>query len=182
MSCEYRSVENLIDGGDGAIPPVVARIFSGDSTSPLTREARMWCKARGLSFFCDGCGDREVRCNGRSKLTPLRKDQCDSAIPKPYKHTQTLTLRKARDSADVKAYKRIQTLALRKVGGIVRKISLMVGMGAIPPVVARIFSGDSTSPLTRDGHGCPKLNAQSFARMRNQQSVHMASVVVLFLG
>ena len=33
---------------------------------------------------------------------------------------------------------------------------------AIPPVVARIFVGDSTSPLTRDGHGCPKLNAQSF--------------------
>ena len=29
------------DGGV-AIPPVVARIFSGDSTSPLTREARMW--------------------------------------------------------------------------------------------------------------------------------------------
>ena len=43
---------------------------------------------------------------------------------------------------------------------------------AIPSVVARIFSGDSTSPLTRDGHGRPKLNAQSFARMRNQQSVH----------
>mgnify|MGYP007134821364 CR=1 FL=1 len=36
------------------------------------------------------------------------------------------------------------------------------GGEAIPPVVARIFSGDSTSPLTRDGHGCPKLNAQSF--------------------
>ena len=34
------------------------------------------------------------------------------------------------------------------------------GGEAIPPVVARIFSGDSTSPLTRDGHGCPKLNAQ----------------------
>ena len=31
---------------------------------------------------------------------------------------------------------------------------------AIPPVVAGIFEGDSTSPLTRDGHGCPKLNAQ----------------------
>ena len=29
-----------------AIPPVVARIFSGDSTSPLTREARIWCGAR----------------------------------------------------------------------------------------------------------------------------------------
>ena len=36
------------------------------------------------------------------------------------------------------------------------------GGEAIPLVVARIFSGDSTSPLTRDGHGCPKLNAQSF--------------------
>ena len=34
------------------------------------------------------------------------------------------------------------------------------GCKTIPPVVARIFSGDSTSPLTRDGHGCPKLNAQ----------------------
>ena len=33
------------DGGE-AIPPVVARIFSGDSTSPLTREARTWCGAR----------------------------------------------------------------------------------------------------------------------------------------
>ena len=31
---------------DAAIPPVVARIFSGDSTSPLTREARTWCGAR----------------------------------------------------------------------------------------------------------------------------------------
>ena len=29
-----------------AIHPVVARIFSGDSTSPLTREARTWCGAR----------------------------------------------------------------------------------------------------------------------------------------
>ena len=28
-------------GGGEAIPPVVARIFSGDSTSPLTREARV---------------------------------------------------------------------------------------------------------------------------------------------
>ena len=56
------------------------------------------------------------------------------------------------------------------------------GGEAIPPVVARIFSGDSTSPLTRDGHVCPKLNAQSFARMRNQQSVHMARVLAVFEG
>lgn len=41
ISYEYRSAENLIDGGDGiAIPPVVARIFSGNRTSPLAREAR----------------------------------------------------------------------------------------------------------------------------------------------
>ena len=32
--------------GRKAITPVVARIFSGDSTSPLTREARTWCGAR----------------------------------------------------------------------------------------------------------------------------------------
>ena len=37
-------------------------------------------------------------------------------------------------------------------------------------------------PLTRDGHGCQKLNAQSFARMRNQQSVHMARVMAIFEG
>ncbi len=59
-----------------------------------------------------------------------------------------------------------------------------------------VIGGDGTPPLTRDGHGCPKLNAQSFARMlkvshakplhdatalmadearmRNRQSVHMA--------
>ena len=28
---------------------------------------------------------------------------------------------------------------------------------ASPPVVARIFVGDGTSPLARDGHGCPKF-------------------------
>ena len=41
-------LEGLVQARDGgeAIPPVVARIFSGDSTSPLTREARTWCGAR----------------------------------------------------------------------------------------------------------------------------------------
>ena len=40
---------------------------------------------------------------------------------KQIKHTQTLTLRKARcDSADAKPYKHTQTLALRKASGIVR--------------------------------------------------------------
>ncbi len=39
-------LEGLVQARDGgeAIPPVVARIFSGDSTSPLTREASL---ARG---------------------------------------------------------------------------------------------------------------------------------------
>lgn len=31
---------------------------------------------------------------------------------------------------------------------------------ASPPVVARIFAGDSISPLTRNGRGCTKLNAR----------------------
>ncbi len=36
-------LERLVQARDGgeAIPPVVARIFSGDSTSPLTREASL---------------------------------------------------------------------------------------------------------------------------------------------
>ena len=32
---------------DAAIPPVVARIFSGDSTSPLTREASVVVQSKG---------------------------------------------------------------------------------------------------------------------------------------
>ena len=71
----------------------------------------------------------------------------------------------------------LQCEALPTIEGLLTEVSEKrkgCGRKAIPPVVARIFSGDSTSPLTRDGHGCPKLNAQSFARMRNQQSVHMA--------
>ena len=38
----------LVQAKDGceAIPPVVARIFSGDSTSPLTREASVVVQAR----------------------------------------------------------------------------------------------------------------------------------------
>ena len=39
--------------GGVTIPPVVARIFSGDSTSPLTSEARVMVqsKARVLAIF-----------------------------------------------------------------------------------------------------------------------------------
>ena len=34
--------------GDEAIPPVVARILSGDSTSPLTREASVVVRGEGI--------------------------------------------------------------------------------------------------------------------------------------
>ena len=54
-------LEGLVQARDGgeAIPPVVARIFSGDSTSPLTREARMlvcgeeWCGCESVSAHTD---------------------------------------------------------------------------------------------------------------------------------
>ena len=29
--------------------------------------------SEGLLFFCDGCGDGSIRCNGRSKLLPYEK-------------------------------------------------------------------------------------------------------------
>ena len=43
-------LEGLVQARDGseAIPPVVARIFSGDSTSPLTREARVIVQGKGI--------------------------------------------------------------------------------------------------------------------------------------
>ena len=69
----------------------------------------------------------------------------------------------------------LQCEALPTIEGLLAEVSekrKWFSRKTIPPVVARILSGDSTSPLTRDGHGCPKLNAQSFARMRNRQSVH----------
>ena len=42
-------LEGLVQARDDgvAIPPVVARIFSGDSTSPLTREASVVVQSKG---------------------------------------------------------------------------------------------------------------------------------------
>ena len=37
--------------GGVTIPPVVARIFSGDSTSPLTREASVMVQSKGWCGF-----------------------------------------------------------------------------------------------------------------------------------
>ena len=41
--------------GGVAIPPVAARIFSGDSTSPLARGTRMWCGAKGGVAIPQSC-------------------------------------------------------------------------------------------------------------------------------
>ena len=49
-------------GGCKTISPVVARIFSGDSTSPLTRGVSL-VRNKVLLSFCNGCGDEEGRCN-----------------------------------------------------------------------------------------------------------------------
>ena len=73
----------------------------------------MVVRGEGLLSFCNGCEGGSIRCNGRSKLTPLRKAR---GIVRFWKG-----LRKRGDSG-----------------------------AAIPPVVARILSGDSTSPLTRE--------------------------------
>ena len=143
-------------------------------------------------FFCKGCRNGEGRCNGRGKqgkdaLSVCAQGLCKDA--KPTKHTQTLTLRKAR--------------------GIVRFwkgwCRARDSSEAIPPVVARIFSGDSTSPLTREAsvmaifegllsfcncceNGSIRCNGRSkqgkdalacvpkgFARMQSQPSTHRHS-------
>ena len=83
----------------------------------IVRFWKGWCGARGLLSFCDGCGDEEVRCNGRSKqgkdaLSVCAQGLCKDA--KPTKHTQTITLRKIlNDSANVKPCEDIQTFVLK---------------------------------------------------------------------
>ena len=96
---KWRMKNEKLWWGRKAIPSVVARIFLGDSTSPLTREARMWCRAKGLLSFYNDCGNGDVRCNGRSELAPLRKA---SGIVQMQNHTST------------------HMIALRKASGIVR--------------------------------------------------------------
>ena len=143
--------------------------------------------------FCNGCGDGKGRCNGRGEqgkdaLSVCAQGLCKDA--KPTKHTQTLTL--------------------RKVGGIVRKISLMVQMGSNPHhswlglteqqnltlfrVEARVVrgkgllsfcngcEGDSIRCNGRGKQGKGVGAKQGIVRMLNKQSVYTASVVVLFEG
>ncbi len=66
---------------------------------PLAREPSVVVRGKGVLSFYNGCGDGEGRCNGRGKqgkdaLSVCAQGLCKDA--KPTKHTQTLTLRKAR--------------------------------------------------------------------------------------
>ena len=54
------------DGGE-AIPPVVARIFSGDSTSPLTREASVVVRGEAMDVLLRRLWGLRGWCNGRGK-------------------------------------------------------------------------------------------------------------------
>ena len=119
-----------------AIPPVVARIFSGDSTSPLTREARTWCGARDGCSFKKAVGMVRVGATGgasKARMPEMNAQRFCRTQSQQSVHKEARTLCGARDYC----------LFARVVG--------MERFGAaIPPVVARIFSGDSTSPLTRE--------------------------------
>ena len=53
--------------GEVTIPPVVARIFSGDSTSPLTREASVMVQSKGWCGFAIVVGDGSIRYDRRSE-------------------------------------------------------------------------------------------------------------------
>ena len=108
------------------IPPVVARIFSGDSTSPLTREASVMAIFEGLLSFCNCCENGSIRCNGRSKQG---KDAL-ACVPKGFKHGCLQVVAKSRCrthrpqtttiAMDAKPTKHTQTLILRKASGIVQ--------------------------------------------------------------
>ena len=72
---------------------------------------------------------------------------------KPYKHTQTLALRKARcDSLNAKPYKHTDDCSTKSerdsavLGGLVQR-------EAIPPVVARIFFGRQHLTFDKGGKG-----------------------------
>ena len=121
---------------DAAILPVVARIFSGDSTSPLTREARTWCGAR------DGCGFERVVVMERVDATGG-----ESKARMPEMNAQ----RFCRTQSQQSVHKEARTLCGARDYCLFARVVGMVRFGAaIPPVVARIFSGDYTSPLTRE--------------------------------
>ena len=131
------------------------------SSSLYSREPRMWCRAKGRCGFGKGwwcsspsgsrpnfCGRQHLAFDkGRAWMPEVERPKFCRTQNKQSVH-KARALCGARDSA-----------VLKRFDGV-----------AIPPVVARIFVGDSTSPLTRDGHGCPKLNARSFAGRKTNRA------------
>ena len=131
------------------------------SSSLYSREPRMWCRAKGRCGFGKGwwcsspsgsrpnfCGRQHLAFDkGRAWMPEVERPKFCRTQNKQSVH-KARALCGARDSA-----------VLKRFDGV-----------AIPPVVARIFVGDSTSPLTRDGHGCPKLNPRSFAGRKTNRA------------
>ena len=75
-------------GATGGNPSGSRPKFSGDSTSPLTREARMWCGARDSAVLEGFVRDEKWRNNpsgsrpnffGRQHLTFDKGGECDGA-------------------------------------------------------------------------------------------------------
>ena len=131
------------------------------SSSLYSREPRMWCRAKGWCGFGKGwwcsnpSGSRPNFC-GRQHLTFDKGRAWMPEVERPkFCRTQNKqSVHKARALCGAR-----DSAVLKRFDGV-----------AIPPVVARIFVGDSTSPLTRDGHGCPKLNARSFAGRKTNRA------------
>ena len=94
-------------GGCKAIPPVVARIFSGDRSSPLTREARIQCFLR------------------------------DSAVLEGYAGRGVVVLLQLLWEWQYQVQREERAPHLRKARGIVRVWEGWCGQGAIPTVTAR---------------------------------------------
>ena len=85
---------------DAAIPPVVARIFSGDSTSPLTREARTWCGARDGCSFKKAVGMVRVGATGgasKARMPEMNAQRFCRTQSQQSVHKEARTLCGARD-------------------------------------------------------------------------------------
>ena len=111
---------------------------------PLTREASVMAIFEGLLSFCNCCGNGSIRCNGRSKLAPLRKARGIVRFLEGLVRGEGWC---GNSSGSRPNFFGDSTSPLTRGG---KNVVRSEGGLAIPPVVARIFSGDSTSPLTRE--------------------------------
>ena len=74
-SLQYKNGEHIASKCNNvkvcALPPIHL---------PLTREASVVVRGKGVLFFFNGCGNGESRCNGRGELLALQKASGDSAV------------------------------------------------------------------------------------------------------